>query len=342
MRSGQPMKIGTLSLKNKMILAPLAGITNLPFRLINRNFGVGLTFTEMISANGLIRGMKKTMHYLEFHSDDRPLGVQIFGSDPAVLAEAAKIMTDLGADLVDINMGCPVRKVVKTGAGAALMKDPQRIAAILKAVRKGTCLPLTVKMRAGWKPQSINMLEVAKIAEDAGVDAVIVHPRTADQGFGGTADWSLIEQVKGQVSIPVIGNGDIKKGEDAARMMRMTGCDAVMVGRGCLGNPWIFHQIDACLQGRIDPPPPSLAQRERMIRRHLTLELAAAGDRLGLKAFRKHLLWYTKGLKGGSSFRQMIGTVEDKTLLLDKLHAFIASLSLDPEGGGDVDHESDK
>jgi tRNA-dihydrouridine synthase B len=336
------MKIGTLSLENKIILAPLAGITNLPFRLINRTFGVGLTFTEMISANGLIRGMQKTLHYLEFHPDDRPLGVQIFGSDPAVLAEAAKVVTDLGADLVDINMGCPVKKVVKTGAGAALMKDPPRIAVILKAVRKSTRLPLTVKIRAGWKPGSINLMEVTRIAEDAGVDAVIVHPRTADQGFGGTADWSLIEQVKGQLHIPVIGNGDIKKGEDALRMIGTTGCEAVMVGRGCLGNPWIFHQIDACLQSCIAPPPPSLVEREQMIRRHLALELAAVGDKAGLKSFRKHLLWYTKGLKGGSSFRQMIGAVEDKTLLLDKLHAFFASLSLDSDARSDGDNESDK
>jgi tRNA-dihydrouridine synthase B len=325
------MKIGNLSLKNAMILAPMAGITNLPFRLINRDFGVGLTFTEMISANGLIRGMKKTLRYLNFHPGDTPLGVQIFGSDPAILAEAAKIMTDLGAELLDINMGCPVKKVVKTGAGAALMKDPLRIAAILKAVRKGTHLPLTVKMRSGWQPQRINVLEVTKIAEDSGVDAVIVHPRTADQAFSGMAEWSIIESVKAQLKIPVIGNGDIKKGEDAVRMMRTTGCDGVMVGRGCLGNPWIFHQMNECLKGRVDPLPPSLDQREQMIRRHLTLELASAGVAAGLKIFRKHLLWYTKGLKGGSQFRQMISAVEDKTLLLDKLHAFLAGLSSDPD-----------
>lgn len=325
------MKIGTLSLKSEMILAPMAGITNLPFRLINRDFGVALTFTEMISANGLIRGMKKTLRYLNFHPGDTPLGVQIFGSDPAILADAAKIMTDMGADLLDLNMGCPVKKVVKTGAGAALMKDPSRIAAILKAVRNGTHLPLTVKMRAGWQMQRINVLEVAKIAEDFGVDAVIVHPRTADQGFDGAADWSLIQGVKAQLNIPVIGNGDIRKGEDAVRMMRTTGCDGVMVGRGCLGNPWIFHQMNERLQGRVEPLQPSLAHREQMIRRHLTLELAFAGETAGLKIFRKHLLWYTKGLKGGSQFRQMISAVEDKTLLLDKLHAFFASLSSEPD-----------
>jgi nifR3 family TIM-barrel protein len=321
------MTIGTLLLKNKMILAPMAGITNVPFRLINRDFGVGLTFTEMVSANGLIRGMKKSRYYLNAHPDDRPLGVQIFGADPSILAEAARIITDMGADLLDINMGCPVKKVVKTGAGAALLKDPPRIAAILKAVRKGTHLPLTVKVRAGWNQRCINVLEVSKIAEDAGVDALIVHPRTADQAFSGMADWSIIEKVKGQLHIPVIGNGDIKKGEDAVRMMRMTGCDAVMVGRGCLGNPWIFEQIDAHLQGLVDPPPPSLVQREQLLRHHLTLELATAGETAGMKMFRKHLLWYTKGLNGGAQFRQMIATVEDKNLLLDKVHAFFIELA---------------
>jgi nifR3 family TIM-barrel protein len=324
------MKIGTLSLKSRMILAPLAGITNLPFRLINREFGVGLTFTEMISANGLVRGMEKTRRYLNFHPGDTPLGVQIFGSDPAVLAEAAKIVTDLGADLLDINMGCPVRKVVKSGAGAALMKDPARIGAILATVRKMTPLPLTVKLRAGWQQQCINVMEVSRIAEDSGVDAVIVHPRTAEQGFGGKADWSLITRVKAQCRIPVIGNGDIKKASDALGMMRMTGCDAVMVGRGCLGNPWIFEQIRECLDGREEPLPPSLIRREQMIGRHLALELSSAGDAVGLKMFRKHLLWYTRGLKGGAPFRQMISAVEDKTLMLDKLHAFFESLSCEP------------
>lgn len=309
----------------------MAGITNLPFRLIHREFGVGLTFTEMISANGLIRGMKKTRQYLNTHPHDRPLGIQIFGSDPSSLAEAARIISDMGADLLDINMGCPVKKVVKTGAGAALMKEPMLIASILESVRKSTRLPLTVKMRAGWRRQCINVSEIARIAENSGVDAVIIHPRTADQAFSGLAEWSLIAEVKGRVRIPVIGNGDIRNGLDAVRMMRTTGCDAVMVGRGCLGNPWIFEQIGAHLQGRAAPAPPSLARREQMIRRHLTLELASAGEQAGLKVFRKHLLWYTKGLRGGSQFRQMVGSTNDKALLLDELHAFFAGLSSETE-----------
>ena len=321
------MQIGALPLNNEMILAPMAGVTNLPFRRVNRAFGVGLTFTEMISANGLMRGMGKSLRYLNAHPEDRPLGVQIFGSEPSILAEAARIISDLDVDLLDINMGCPVKKVVKTGAGAALMKDPPRIAAILEAVRRATHLPLTVKIRAGWKANCVNVLDVAHIAEDAGVDAVIVHPRTADQAFSGTADWSLIERTKGRLKVPVIGNGDIKSGGDAFRMMEATGCDAVMVGRGCLGNPWIFEQIHARLLGQVDPPPPTLAQRAQTIRRHLDLELAAAGEDAGIKMFRKHALWYTKGLKGGAPFRQKIAAVEDKARLLEELHYFFEDLS---------------
>lgn len=321
------MNIGALSLKNRAILAPLAGISNMAFRRINRDFGVALTFTEMVSANGLIRGMKKTMQYLDAYPEDRPLGVQIFGAQPDILAGAAAIITDGGADLLDINMGCPVKKVVKTGAGAALMKDPAKIAQILKAVRKATNLPLTVKLRAGLRPQEINVVEVSLIAQDCGVDAVTVHPRTANQGFSGKADWSLIAAVKRQLRIPVIGNGDIRSGQDAVRMMQTTGCDGVMVARGCLGNPWIFAQIAALMTDRIEPAAPSLAEREQMIRRHLLMELGACGTAAGIKAFRKHLLWYTKGLKGGAQFRQMIGAVEDKDQILDHLERFFAGLS---------------
>jgi nifR3 family TIM-barrel protein len=321
------MKIGELCLKNAMILAPMAGITNWPFRLICRDFGVALTFTEMVSANGLARSMRKTLHYLQIHPADRPLGVQIFGTDPAILSQAARIVTDLGADLLDINMGCPVKKVVKTGAGAALMKDPPRIRAILQSVRSSTQLPLTVKLRAGWNPKQINVAELSEMAQDCGVDAVSIHPRTADQGFSGSADWSIIAEVKKRLRIPVIGNGDIKNGADAVRMMRTTGCDAVMVGRGCLGNPWIFKQMDARMRGLGDPALPSPAQREQMIGRHLEMELAVSGDASGIKTFRKHLLWYTKGLKGGASFRQMVGIIEDKNLLLEKVHEFFGELS---------------
>src|SRR5512136_3034702 len=214
-----PMKIGNITLKNRVFLAPMAGITNLPFRTVAREFGCGLAFTEMISANGLVKKTNKSYRYLISAPYDKPLGVQIFGSDPNVLSEAAQIVTDFGADLLDINMGCPVRKVVKTGAGAALLKEPDRVRNILQAIRKSTSLPLTVKLRSGWHRGEIRVNEIARIAEDCGVDAVILHPRTADQGYSGAADWSIIREVKKKSHIAVIGSGDIRSPEDARRMI---------------------------------------------------------------------------------------------------------------------------
>ena len=320
------MKIGPLSLRNNIFLAPMAGITDLSFRLLNREFGVGLAFTEMISAAGLIRGTGKTYHYLNTTPDDKPLGVQIFGSDPAVLAEAAKAITDMGVALLDINMGCPVKKVVKTGAGAALLKDISRIGSILQAVRRATSLPLTVKMRSGWRHSDMNYLEVARVAEDCGVDAIILHPRTADQGFSGFADWSLIGIVKNHVKVPVIGNGDIRTADDVLRMIRMTGCDGVLVGRGALGNPWIFKDMMSKRQGQQDLWSPTSEERERVIRHHLTMVVAVLGESIGVRNFRKHLLWYTKGLRGGSRFRQWISLTKDREGLLNELHEFLDSV----------------
>ena len=250
------MKIGTLSLKNNLVLAPMAGVTDLAFRLITRPFGAGLCFTEMVSSNGLVRKTARTYRYLDSSPDDRPLGVQIFGADPDILAEAAAFVTKEGASLIDINAGCPVKKVLKTGAGAALMRDPVRFIGIVTKVRSATHLPLTVKIRAGWGPGEINAVAIARSAQDCGADAVTVHPRTVKQGFGGTADWELIGRVKEMVDIPVIGSGDIRRGEDARRMQAQTGCDGIMVGRGALGNPWIFRDIQGVLSDGMSPPPP--------------------------------------------------------------------------------------
>ena len=305
------MNIGRLRLKNVICLAPMAGITDLPFRTIVREFGCGLAFTEMVSANGLVRGIGKTCRYLDSSTADRPLGVQLFGSDPKMLAEAAGMMVDRGADLVDINMGCPVKKVVKTGSGAALMRDPQRVAAILQAMRKATDLPLTLKIRAGWRHREINALAIGRIAEECGVDAVILHPRTVDQGFSGEADWRLIAALKAQLRIPVIGSGDVRRPEDAARMIRETGCDGVMVGRGVLGNPWLIRSILQRLSGG-EASDPSLAEREELIRRHLEMAVDYFGETVGTRDFRKHLLWYTKGLRGGAQFRQAAGQITDR------------------------------
>jgi len=306
----------------------MAGVTDLPFRVLTRNFGSSLCFTEMVSANGLVRRTYKSYEYLKSSPDDRPLGVQIFGSDPDILCEAAGIVTEMGADLVDINAGCPVKKVLKTGAGAALMRNPTKFAAIVKNVRKATHLPLTVKIRSGWGHDELNAIEIAGIAEGCGADALILHPRTVKQGFSGVADWNLIEMVKERAGIPIIGSGDIRRPEDALAMMEETGCDGVMVGRGALGNPWIFRGITTLLSdGTVSPSTPSLVERESVIRLHLEAYISLYGEKMGVKSFRKHLLWYTKGLKEGSKFRKAAVAVNEVGELHEMLHKYLQSLA---------------
>ncbi|MDD5168788.1 MAG: tRNA dihydrouridine synthase DusB [Syntrophales bacterium] len=324
------MKIGKLSVRNKVFLAPLAGITNLNYRLLAREFGCSLAFTEMVSANGLIRSAAKTFCYLDSSPADRPLGVQIFGSDPAMMAEAASIAGDKGADLIDINMGCPVKKVIKTGAGAALLRDPGKVKSIVSAVRKATDLPLTIKIRAGWQRGEICAPEIARIAEEEGADAVIVHPRTADQGFSGLSDWSIISRVKEELNIPVIGNGDIHTAADALRMMSETGCDAVMVGRGSLGNPWIFKDILLIMLDGCTGNGPTLKDRAAMICRHLDMEITYIGPGPGLRNFRKHLLWYTKGLKGGAALRLALSQMQEREAVLTAVDDYFRSAN-DPQ-----------
>jgi tRNA-dihydrouridine synthase B len=314
-------------IKGKAILAPLAGISNLPFRLIARSFGCALAYTEMISANGLIRKTDKTFDYLKTCAEDKPLGMQIFGADPDLMAEAARIVVERGADLVDINLGCPVKKVIKAGAGAILMKDPERIARIIVAVRKAVAIPVTVKIRSGWNRGSINALEIARIAEASGADALTIHGRTADQGYSGAADWQIITAVKETVRIPVIGNGDIRQAQDAIEMMRQTSCDAVMVGRGSLGNPWLFQDINRMLARQDENYLPDLAQRYEVIKKHWKLEADLCGDCVATRNFRKHLLWYTKGLEGSCHFRQLAGTISDRESLQGELNKYFQSLT---------------
>ncbi|MFO7568649.1 MAG: tRNA dihydrouridine synthase DusB [Smithellaceae bacterium] len=311
---------------SKVLFAPLAGITNLPYRLIARQFGCGLCFTEMVSANGLIRESDKTLHYLTTCPDDRPLGVQLFGADPAIVAEAAQVVARRKPDCIDINMGCPVRKVVKTGSGAALMKSPLLAGRIIAAVVKAVSVPVTVKIRAGWTRASVNALELARIAEDEGARAVTVHGRTADQGFSGHADWEIIARVKQAVRISVIGNGDIWQAKDAVRMLAETGCDAVMVGRGALGNPWLFEGIGQLLACGETPAGPTLAQRHEIIKKHWEMETDFYGRRLADKTFRKHLLWYTKGLAGSGRFRETVGKMKDQQAMLTELDRYFSSL----------------
>ena len=315
-----------IAAKNGAFLAPLAGISNLPFRLIARSLGCALAYTEMISANGLVRKTAKTFEYLKTCADDHPLGAQVFGADPEIVAEASRIIADSGADLIDINMGCPVKKVIKTGSGAILMKDPDLVARIVTSVKKAVSIPVTVKIRSGWTRGSINAVEIARIAENSGADAITIHARTADQGYSGKADWKVIAEVKKAVKIPVIGNGDIWQPQDAVKMLRETSCDAVMVGRGALGNPWIFKGIiQACLEQK-ENYLPSLDQRQKMIKNHWEMETRFLGDKLTDKRFRKHLLWYTKGLEGASRFRQLAGKLKDGEAILNELNEYFRSL----------------
>ncbi len=298
------MKISTLHIPNNLILAPMAGITDLPYRLIMKEFGAGLVFTEMVSANGLIRDGKRTRELLISHPKERPLGIQLFADDPDVLARAAAMVSDDG-ELIDINMGCPVKKVVRSGAGSALLRDPSRIGRIIAAVRKATSLPLTVKFRSGWDQPSVNYLQVARIAEEEGADALILHPRTRSQGFSGHSDWSHIRDLKAQARIPVIGSGDIFCADDAVKMLAQTACDGVMIGRGGYGNPWLFREIPEALEGKTCSSP-SAEERYAVARRHLNLFIEIFGPVKAVMDMRKHLCWYCRGLSGAAAFRQAL------------------------------------
>ncbi|MGD8447620.1 MAG: tRNA dihydrouridine synthase DusB, partial [Desulfobacterales bacterium] len=252
------MKIGSVLLDNITVLAPLAGITNLPFRLLAKEAGCALVCSEMISSNGLVYHSVKTHELLESRPAEKPLSVQIFGSDFSIMAEAAAIVESSGADILDVNLGCAVKKVLKTGSGAALMKEPKKVEKILRAIRRTVKIPLTIKIRAGWDSSGDQALKITEIAQACGVDAIAVHPRTATQGFRGKADWSLIAAIKNIASIPVIGNGDIIRPEDVLKMQNQTGCDAVMIGRAAIGNPWIFSQaLELVRENKASLPDPS-------------------------------------------------------------------------------------
>ena len=328
------LEIGTLSLKNRLIMAPMAGITNPPFRQIVRELGAGLTVTEMVSAVGLSRGHQKTFHYLESVTREKPVAVQIFGADPAIMAAAAEKAILKGADLVDINMGCPARKVIKNGSGGALLRNPSAIGRMVRAVRKVCTVPLTVKIRAGWSSEEANFPEVTSILEDCGVDAVTVHPRFVKQGFSGRADWRIIREIKERLTIPVIGNGDVSRPEMALQMRKETGCDGVMIGRGALGNPWIFRQI-LDLENGLDPQPPDLLERKKIIRLHFTLLSRMMGETVAAKMMRAQLLWYTKGLPHSSRFRGAFTGIKDIDSMMTALNHYFDALMESEKTSGD-------
>ena len=306
-------------------MAPMAGITNLAFRLIVKNLGAGLVTTEMISAMGLARGHKRTFGYLKTHPDESPLAAQIFGSRPEVMARAAEIVVEAGASIVDINMGCPAKKVVKTGAGGALLSDPQKIKGIVSAVRRVCSVPLTVKMRAGWTADEPVAVKTAQLIEDCGADAVTIHPRFVKQGFSGKADWTIIAEVKERLKIPVIGNGDVLNPILAFEMKRQTGCDGVMIGRGAIGNPWIFEQILEMKDGR-PVHQPGLHERRDLIMEHFRLLSVQIGEEKAARNMRGLLLRYTKGLPHSTRFRGMITRIKDWDTLTSALGHFFNSL----------------
>jgi tRNA-dihydrouridine synthase B len=315
------MRIGTLVLENPLILAPMAGITQLPFRRLAREAGCALVVSEMVSANGLVHGARKTRELLASHPSERPLSVQIFGADPQIMREAAQIVESAGADLLDVNLGCSVRRVVSQGAGAALMREPEKLAAVLNAIRSAVSLPLTVKMRTGWEPSGGQAIRAARIAEDCGVDAVAIHPRTAVQGFSGRADWSLIARLKDSVSVPVIGNGDIHGPDDVLKMQRETGCDGVMIGRASIGNPLIFAQALDLIDSS-PPRRPDLHKRLHTVLRYIEYSVNHFGEGRAVPIMRSRLGWFTKGLPHSGRFRAVLSRLKTRQDVEDAVQAY--------------------
>lgn len=319
------LKIGNVELENNLILAPMAGVTDQSFRLLCREQGCGLLYTEMVSAKAILYKNRNTKELLEVREGERPIAVQLFGSDPDIVGAMAHQIEDGPYDIIDINMGCPVPKIVNNGEGSALMKNPKLVEQILTSMVKNVKKPVTVKFRKGFHDDCINAVEIAKIAESCGVSAVAVHGRTREQFYSGKADWDIIRQVKEAVRIPVIGNGDIFKPEDAKRMLDETGCDGLMMARGARGNPWLFSRTNHYLDTGELLPEPDAAEVARMILRHAKLQVELKGEYIGMKEMRKHIAWYTCGLPHSAAIRRecnMLETMEElERLMAERLLA---------------------
>ncbi len=304
------LKIGSVVLDNQVILAPMAGVTDLPFRLLCRRQGAGLVCMEMVSAKAIYYHNKNTEELMEIHPQELPASLQLFGSDAKVIADMARQIEDRPFSILDFNMGCPVPKVVNNGEGSALMKNPRLVRDILSALVKAVDKPVTVKIRRGFDDAHCNAVEIAKIAEDCGVAAIAVHGRTREQYYSGRADWESIRQVKQAVKIPVIGNGDVDSPRAAAEMLAVTGCDGIMIGRAAQGNPWIFRDVASYLENGKVPEPPGRQEKKRMVLEHAGLLTECKGEYTAVCEMRKHLAWYTAGMPHSARFRQAINAME--------------------------------
>lgn len=319
------MKIGNLELENNVFLAPMAGVTDLPFRILCKEMGCGLVYSEMVSAKGILYDNKNTTELLEIDPKERPVAVQLFGSDPEILGAMAKKIEPYPIDIIDVNMGCPAPKIVKNGEGSCLMKTPELVGKIVKSLVESQSKPVTIKFRKGFDDDHINAVEIAKIAEANGASAVAVHGRTREQYYSGKADWDIIKQVKAAVNIPVIGNGDVFTPQDAKNLLEYTGCDAIMVGRGAQGNPWIFQRILHYLHTGEILPEPTAEERVEKALRHAEMLIDYKGEYIGVREMRKHMAWYMKGLSGAAELRGKLNYAENRAELEALLRGYLAS-----------------
>lgn len=318
------IEIGNVELDNNLILAPMAGVTNLPFRIICEKFEPGMVCTEMASSKAIFYNDQKTRRLLNTEGEKRPISFQIFGSDEETMGYTAKYMSKI-ADIIDINMGCPAPKVVKNGDGSKLLLDLEKAKRIMKVVVENSSVPVTVKIRKGWDKENIVAVQVAKIAEEVGISAITIHGRTRSEFYTGKADWDIIKEVKDSVKIPVIGNGDIVDEETAYQMFEKTGVDGIMIGRGSLGNPWIFRNIRHFLITGEKLPSPTNSEKLNIIKEHIDLAVEEKGE-IAIKELRKHIAWYTKNLKNSSEFRNSINMIETKEQLIKTLNEYFETL----------------
>ncbi len=317
------MKIGNLELKNRVFLAPMAGVTDMPFRILCREQGCGLVYTEMVSAKGMHYADEKSARLTLLDEGEKPGAVQIFGSEPEIMAEVAEKLNQSDAAVIDINMGCPTPKITKNGEGSALMKNPRLVGEIVRAVSEASSKPVTVKIRKGWDDLSVNAVEIARIAQENGACAVAVHGRTREQQYSGKADWEIIKKVKQALSVPVIGNGDVTGPKEAKRLFEETGCDAIMVGRGAQGNPWIFSQINRYLEEGVLIPGPTSREKIDTIIRHMNMLIEHKGEKTGILEMRSHIAWYIKGMRDASYTKQKIFKMTRKEEIISLLQDFL-------------------